>query len=217
MSKKSDNASKGVKNLREVRKIAGLTQLELASLGSVAHASIRAIETGNQQYSFDLVKKLANKLGCGFVRGDREKKPGLLLTCIGSDEPYNKEWFDQWRRISDRRNVYAQFFSRYKDLISDALDASCELDFEADQGGGGFERADAVAENLIRSLGDILSKDAIIAQKMLCVQQRDDSTPRGWGSDADVPVYLHALRDHLEIGKRKYFRKLNKSSNTEDC
>ena len=216
MSDKSYKPSRRVKNLSEARSIAGVTQVELAKLARVAHVTVRAIETGNQKYSDELVKKLAGALGCGFTPGTADEPCGLSLTRSDTDEDYTREWFEKWRAITERKQVYLKFFRDYNDLVADLFEAACSLDLESEVAGEeneqAFHQADTVAHGLIEQIGRVLD-DETIAKEMGSVLGRNGPPYRFRGMPDHVAILsrLKVCADAIDgKGRASYLKKQTK-------
>ena len=59
-----ENVTNGLPRLRAIRKVAGLTQEELARRVACFRETISRIESGKQDPSMGLIRKLARALGC---------------------------------------------------------------------------------------------------------------------------------------------------------
>lgn len=208
MSKQSDKPNEGVKNLAEIRKIAGITQKELARLSGVAHVTIRAVETGRQQYSEELVRKLARGLGCGFLFNGQV--PELVKTRLQSDEEYSKEWFEHWKLVCERKRVYSRFLMQYAGILSDMAEAACELDLDEEQKDGvpdpHFMRADQLTEKLFGVLIEV-SQDSEMADQFLTISNRDSAERRYLDADSLLRRRLEELKRAIETNKRSYLKR----------
>jgi transcriptional regulator with XRE-family HTH domain len=60
-------------NLKKLRKLNGLTQIQLAELSGVAHGSIQKYERGIQIPRWENLVKLSNALGCSILEIDPSK------------------------------------------------------------------------------------------------------------------------------------------------
>ncbi|WPJ95925.1 helix-turn-helix transcriptional regulator [Coraliomargarita algicola] len=209
MSKQSDKPNEGVKNLAEIRKIAGITQKELARLSGVAHITIRAVETGRQQYSDQLVEKLARGLGCGvrFSRG--EQPPELTKTRLQSVEEYTREWFEHWKLVCERKRVYSRFLMQYSDILSDMAVAACELDLEEEQKDAEpdsrFIQADKLAEKLLGVFIE-MSRESDMGEKLLAISNREFAE-RCFTDASDMLSHrLDELKGAIDTSKRSYLK-----------
>lgn len=210
MSKQSDKPNEGVKNLAEIRKIAGITQKELAHLSGVAHITVRLVETGRKQYSEQLVEKLARGLGCGIRFSRGSEAPELIKTRLQSDEEYTTEWFEQWKLVCERKRVYSRFLLQYAGLLSDIVGAACELDLEEEEGGEAsapcFIRADQVTEQFLEVLMTVMP-DSGLAEKLLVIANRESPEEHFVDSEDLIRHRLDNLREAIDLKKCSHVKK----------
>ncbi|PXA04018.1 hypothetical protein DDZ13_08205 [Coraliomargarita sinensis] len=161
----------GVHNLRKVRRIAGLTQEKLAKIVGIAQGTAKDAENGIKPYSHELVKKIANRLGCGYVRDSGNGLPGLSATRIDtstriprpSDEPYTHQWFLEWNERYMRRLMYSNIFKRYTACLQEIMEAAGDLDAKdtEDSNNPQFHTSDAFVHALFDNLDDLVDSDGL--------------------------------------------------------
>lgn len=149
----------GIKNLREIRRIAGLTQEQLAKVISVAYGTAQGIENGNKLYSADLVQRIAQRLGCGFEKNSGDGLPGLTKTRIytgdyrsqGIGIEYTHDWFVEWNEMVLRKQMYSRMLERHRRYLDEMLEVACSLDCKNRSGSEG-DASFALSDELMRKI-----------------------------------------------------------------
>lgn len=174
MASKSLKQSQGIKNLRKVRRIAGLTQEQLAKIIPVAYGTARDIENGNKPYSEELVQKIAKRLGCGYEKDEDSGAPGLTVTQIntgdpsgraaGTDQEYTHDWFLRWNEMMLRKEMYRLIMSRHRRVLDEMLEVSCGLDAKheiEDENAAPFSISDEVVGVMVENTKKLLENEVL--------------------------------------------------------
>lgn len=145
-----------MKNLKELRKITGLTQEAFAKLIGVTYGSMRQIESKDLSLSPDRLLKISNEIGCGLDYGpgypgqvgrtmaftsNAPKPIGIKLTQKGNFEdgnfiipmrdedeiPFTREYFEHYRALKAPWEKIRGLRSTLEGLLMLAFDESVHL------------------------------------------------------------------------------------------